>query len=59
MRAVRARRGSASGDRVVLRPWAVRRLRGPETLNGSAELLQLPLQSLVQKATQGGWVGFK
>ena len=48
-----------SGDLVVLRPWAVRRPRGPETMNGSAELLQLPLQSLVKKAMQGGWVGFK
>ena len=48
-----------SGDLVVLRPWAVRRPGGPETMDGNAEHLQLPLQSLIEKAMQGGWVGFK
>ena len=28
-------------------------------MDGNAEHLQLPLQSLIEKAMQGGWVGFK
>ena len=46
----RSARKAWSGDLVVLRPPT-------ETMDGSAEHLQLPLQSLIEKAMQGGWVG--